>query len=307
MKLLRSCHGAGNYDAGSHGSQPITPAFDLAVYRSTSLIRNAFEDDVREGELEDRLYWKSYDSSDRAGNLLASGTSLRQGQPDTAAASVVVWCRVGRITGKDGGMIRAFLAASTMAFGLVACGGNGIASRTESSMDVPAYVQDMIAADFPADGQIHMRKTGKFQVAPTTLFCEMDASVDHEIKELGVAGIGIDGVKLAEAIRALGQSDYIHGSSRQRILRSGRCSDDGANIIYLGHALLNRTGDPYKLVLAVWQSDPSLGGAVWVGAMERLEGGPRPEISNPLGTDPLPFEIRADVTSLSSNFIKDAM
>lgn len=166
-------------------------------------------------------------------------------------------------------MMRMFLTLTTLTIGLIACGNLGTGHSVGETTELPAIAQDIIDADFPAGGRLHVRTKGTFQVAPEILLCEMDASVDPTLTELGITGVGIDGVKLAEAIRSLGQSDYLDGSSRQRIIRSGHCSDDGKNIIYRGYALLNRTGAPYKLVLAVWQGDPSRDGAVWVGSVER--------------------------------------
>ena len=74
-----------------------------------------------------------------------------------------------------------------------------------------------------------------------------------------------------------------------------------------GAELANREGQPYKLVLAVWQDDPATGGAVWVGKIERSNDSPRPEIGNPFGTDPIPFEMEAHMKELSDAFVRDLL
>jgi hypothetical protein len=207
--------------------------------------------------------------------------------------------------------LRMAIAASVL--GLSACGAGEVGAGGSGNggsgdvAQVPAEVAQLITVDFPADGQVHVQSQGRFSIKPTTLFCEMDASVSPEIRSLGISGVGIDGVKLTEALSALGQDYYLDGSPRQRTVQSGQCSGAGEAAFYRGYAQNNRTGQPYKLILAVWQGDPASGGAVWVGGVERLEAGPRAQISNPFGTDRLPFEIRADATSLSLAFAQDAL
>lgn len=163
------------------------------------------------------------------------------------------------------------IAIATSVLGLAACGA-GDSSGERSMTDVPDVVRKIMATEFLGDGQIHVQSSGAFKVEPNTLFCEMEASLDPEIRKLGILGMGIDGVKLSAVFKGLGQSDFLHGSPRQRPIRSGECSNDGSNVIYQGYAKRNSAGTPYKLTLAVWQGDPTKGGAVWVGGVERLNG-----------------------------------
>lgn len=152
--------------------------------------------------------------------------------------------------------------------GLAACSsGDGNTARHDA-INVPAEVKRMIATEFPADGQVYDQSNGRFSVKPETMFCEMDATVAPEIKALGFPGMGIDGIILSEAIRSLGQVS----GNRQQTIRGGHCPNNEANIVYWGYAKLNRDGQLYKLMLAVWQGDPAKGGATWVGGVERLDG-----------------------------------
>lgn len=169
------------------------------------------------------------------------------------------------------------LALAAALLGPAACGAcNGFGETNMA--EVPSVVQQFMATKFPGDGQIHVRSRGAFKVEPNTLFCEMDASIDPEIRKLGISGIGIDGTKLIPAINGLGQSDYLDGSPRTQPLDGPYCSDNGSNIIYQGSAQLTGSGNAYKLILAVWQGDPTKGGAVWVGGVERPNGR-RPDVS----------------------------
>ena len=167
------------------------------------------------------------------------------------------------------------VAASVLA--LAGCGtGNGFGETNMA--DMPSVVRQFMATQFPGDGQIHVRSRGTFKIEPNTLFCEMNASIDPEVRKLGILGIGIDGNKLTAAIKGLGQSDYLNGSPRTQPLDGSYCSDNGSNIIYQGSAQLTGSKNAYKLILAVWQGDPTKGGAVWVGGVERMDGR-RPDVS----------------------------
>ncbi len=75
-------------------------------------------------------------------------------------------------------------------------------------------------------------------------------------------------------------------------------------IIY-GRKTDNRNGEPYKLVLAVWQNDSSDPGAIWSGSIQRLSG-KRPDV-----TDSPPFRgrkfwlrqsVKLDVNELNETF-----
>lgn len=121
--------------------------------------------------------------------------------------------------------------------------------------------------EIPTDGSIHVVKRGRFVVAPTTLFCGIDAEVDNSLSKIGVRGLGIDGIILGNALQERGQStQHRDGSNRQRMLDEKHCKDDGNNVIYSGRVAMNRIGKPYRLTLVVRQAN-----ALWQGVIERTQ------------------------------------
>lgn len=122
----------------------------------------------------------------------------------------------------------------------------------------------MMAERFPADGEIHLvHSVGAFQVEPDTQFCTFRP------------GYGIDGTTLSDALNDRGQSTYWNGSPRTNCSTDnlkffGRPAELKRNAVFMRvtHSE-NAIGQPYKLVLAVWQGDPAKGGAAWVGGVER--------------------------------------
>jgi hypothetical protein len=145
------------------------------------------------------------------------------------------------------------------------CGGdkandpvNGPISVAKAAL--PVAVQTMVDAPFAADGEIHVQARGAFVVKADTAICAVRAEIDPSLKK-GAPGFydpGLDGHE---------------GGSLNEPLRNGTiCADNGQNLVSHWKLLKNRNGTPYKLVLAVWQGDVAKGGAVWVGAVERLEG-----------------------------------
>lgn len=157
---------------------------------------------------------------------------------------------------------------------------------------VPAAIEQLMATEFPADGQIHViRAVGRFDIRPETVFCS------------GRDGFVLDGSAVSELLRRLGQQDHLNGSNRSSgITNETPFCRSGNPILVKGRQSNNRDGQPYKLVLAVWQGDTR-----WVAGVERVEGGPRPRIFNPYGTDPLPIELTTDMQSLSAYFIENAL
>lgn len=116
------------------------------------------------------------------------------------------------------------------------------------------------------DGAVHViRKEDQFKVTPNTLFC--DAEIDSGVKVSGWphGRFGIDGPPLSDMLQGLGQNRNRRGRQRQRTLSDEECGQEQSSIRYSGQILNNRSFRPYKLVLAVWQGDPSGGGAVWIG------------------------------------------
>lgn len=131
------------------------------------------------------------------------------------------------------------------------CG--GVAAESHA----PPAIEQLMEADFPTDGQIHVQRRGAFRITPKTVVCYFPD------------GFSVDSQAL---FRALGQTSVSPGGSDRQIVMSDYCAGQPAHVAIKGVQLRNRNGRPYKLVLAVWQGDPTTGGAVWVGGVERLEG-----------------------------------
>lgn len=168
------------------------------------------------------------------------------------------------------------LAAAMLVSG---CGGGGA--------DVPEAVTALMAKEFAADGQVHVQSREKIVIKPETAVCYIGGYFPNS----------------TELFKALGQSASTQSGSRMRPAREERCKSERDAVLSYGTQTPNRSGKPYKLVLAVWQGDVAKGGAYWVGGVERLEKGPRPDIFNPYGTESLPLELEADLELLSQNFI----
>jgi hypothetical protein len=163
---------------------------------------------------------------------------------------------------------------------------------------MPAVVQQMVAAEFPADGEIHEQSRRKIVVGPTTKFCTY------------VPGFGIDG--LNQAFQKIGQSNYVNDTNRTNYTFGDRVSPEcdgkfgSSDIIYIASHLSSRDDKSYRLILSIWQGG-SAGAptAVWVGGIERMDGGSLPDISNPYDRNPLPFKLEEDVRDLSRKFLNN--
>ena len=153
------------------------------------------------------------------------------------------------------------LGVIIMAAALGACGsGSGAGSGSaKPEVAVPAFVQRMVDADFPADGQIHVQSRGKFVIDLKTGFCTFPNS-------FGVSTEAWNEIFLALKI----PSSTPEGVGRANGPVAG-CNHTALpnTVKSRGLQLTNRNGQPYKLVLTVWQGDPAKGGAVWVGEVER--------------------------------------
>ena len=167
-----------------------------------------------------------------------------------------------------------------------------LASCTDSSAPVPASVQAVIDTEFPADGAFHVRSWGRFEVRPETFVCHIRATVDPDLEQGAPTfyGVGIDGVE---------------NGRLNEDLRGRRCVDDGNNIISYWQLVENRTGAPYKIILAIWQGDPARGGAMWVARVERPDG-KRPDVNDTPRFSGREFwrrrSIELDVNEISSRF-----
>jgi len=175
---------------------------------------------------------------------------------------------------------------------------------TDISTQVPPAIHEMMEKTIPADGKFHLiYSKGDFEITPTTRFCTFRP------------GYGLDGRQLRDALQELRQSDYLHGTSRASCQLRNRVGAPGLDELEKGTIVIrmekapNRHGKPYKLVLAVWQRDLAADNAVWVGALERLNG-LRDEYVAIAAEDPEKFEIYSkssadrDASELSEIFLR---
>jgi hypothetical protein len=187
------------------------------------------------------------------------------------------------------------IAVVVMALGLVSCGPNGgLAQEQEKGKQVVVQIEVVPDSEIPTDGSIHVSKRGEFDIQPTTQFCTFRP------------GSGFDGAMLRDALKALGQSDYLDGSPRTNgdfgpDRPSADCS--GVNPVLIRvFQTENRNGKPYRLTLVIRQGD-----AFWQGIVERA-GGQRPDIKEfpPLrvGVDKLTsMSVISDSNDLSLSYI----
>jgi hypothetical protein len=171
---------------------------------------------------------------------------------------------------------------------------------------VPPLIETMMAKDFPADGQIYVESRGAFVVNNDTMFCR------H------LNGLMVQPEAANKLFKKLGQPATLKGGYPRVNGKVGvdRECDLPDQMFVKGEQTTNRQGKPYKLVLAVWQGDPSKGGAYWVGGVERLEGEhlPNPDILHPI-EPPANYKpdkrqlisgsISADISDLSEKFVTD--
>ena len=118
---------------------------------------------------------------------------------------------------------------------------------------VPAFVQQMIDADFPADGAIHVQSRRKFTITENTYFCTYRR------------GFGIGGID--DALERMGQKSRYRGEGIAGENPTPECVEGAAGdrIFVAGNKTMNRNGKPYKLVIAVWQGD-----TIWIAKLERI-------------------------------------
>ena len=189
------------------------------------------------------------------------------------------------------------ICLATMIFALASCGPNsGIARAPENEDDVVQF-ETVPDNEIPTDGSIHVVKRGKFVIGPDTYFCTYRP------------GLGLDGRHLSDAIKSLGQSDYLNGSPRTNDTfgpngLSKHCTH-GAPILIRLFQTDNRTGEAYRLSLVVRQGD-----ALWQGTVER-ENGLMPgvfavadENGRAAGPSKEALSLGADSTNLSREFVR---
>jgi hypothetical protein len=182
---------------------------------------------------------------------------------------------------------------------VAACGNSGDPSRHAVGVgDVPHAVQKMVDAPQPAAGGMRVQRRGGLQVAAGTLFCTINPDVAPSLRQQGVRGTGLVG--LSELLQKWRLPINVDGSHRQRLADPKNCSTSGNPIISKGYVSLNRDGKPYRLVMAFWQGD-----SVWVGSIERGDGGDEPPVFNPYGLNPLPLRVERDTQYISKVFLSE--
>lgn len=186
-------------------------------------------------------------------------------------------------------------------FGFLGAGAASVLGGCSSaeSASIPAFVQAMMDADVPDDGRIHVEQRGRIRISPASLQCIAPARINDGLAQLDVrfAGIG-----LRDVYTALGQPDYINGSSRHGQL-GDRCEDNGENQVVQWVLTSNRNGEPYRLALAIWQGSDNY----WIGQV--IRSGNRPEIKDfpPYRVGPRSrskVSVEVDRKELSSLFVK---
>ena len=143
--------------------------------------------------------------------------------------------------------------------------GCGSASLPEASQPatVPQSVRTMIARPMAAGSRLDEQSRGRFLIRPATLFCQHEGRLAPKLASLDITPAGLDGVELARALAAIGQSDTRDRMPRLVPVTESTCSGSG-NVEIALSIEPNRHGRPYKIVLAAWQGD-----AAWVGRAER--------------------------------------
>jgi hypothetical protein len=120
---------------------------------------------------------------------------------------------------------------------LAACGPVGGSAKEQAVVEIEA-VPD---SEIPDDGSVHVVKRGQFVIAPETIFCTYRL------------GFGLDGAMLSNALKSMGQPDYLNGSPRGNgIFGPNDNNPDcvkGNPVLIRGIQTLNRAGKPYRLTL----------------------------------------------------------
>lgn len=151
-------------------------------------------------------------------------------------------------------MLRIFVRLAVPMLGAVAAPVlQGCADR---GVQVPDFVQEMMDADFPADGQVHSQARGRFRIEPATAFCTFRT------------GHYVPTELLNERLRQIGQNP-MHGGSLRTTYQANVSKEcfSGRSVFMRAVSTPNQQGRPYRVVLAVWQGDSAC-----VGAIERSDG-----------------------------------
>lgn len=146
---------------------------------------------------------------------------------------------------------------------VAACAALAGCDGAPSQRFVPAAIETLMQAEFPADGAIHVRAKGQFLTRPGMAICTYQKNGGVYKMLLG-----------EELLRISNGRDSANGKMLEN---AEECHKVPNPIFRISSQTANRNGEPYRLVLAVWQGDVAHGGAYWVGGVERL-GGVRAEM-----------------------------
>lgn len=175
---------------------------------------------------------------------------------------------------------------------------------------LPAFVEQAMKTPFPADGEIHVvSKQGQFEIGQKVIFCDLEIGSEVAIAGWSAGRFGIDGALLSKVFEYFKQVQNQDGSSRQKTFDDIHCRSKNNTVLYSGQIFSNREGLPYKLVLAVWQTDSKNEYVSWVGGIERInEDYPLFNKANWIGKEEIVSRsIELDVENLGTYFVNDLM
>lgn len=163
------------------------------------------------------------------------------------------------------------LGVIAMASMMAGCGGSGRgeqspeqgANETRTTIaaeepEIPEAVRTWMAADFPADGEVHVQSIGQFEIKPETPVCYLE---------------GMSFISSPDLFGRLRQPWHSSGGDRQELYaRATHCRNDPSAVLIKNLRVINFEDESYKLVGAIWQGDAAHGGAMWVGMVGRSGG-----------------------------------
>ena len=133
---------------------------------------------------------------------------------------------------------------------------------------IPTQVSQAMATTFPDDGQVHVLVArGRFEIKQDTVFCSFpkvgrlnNQALDELFLKLGQPR-EFESQKAGNQWR--GNPEFWDGHGGWVECQTGK------PIASYGQIYPNRSGKPYKLVLAVWQGDSNKDGAIWIAGIEQ--------------------------------------
>lgn len=142
--------------------------------------------------------------------------------------------------------------------------GAGYQSQVLPEPELPKIVSRLLDKNPPADGSFRVSKRDQLRIGPNTIVC-----IFQPKSEFDVPGVNVPSWANADALRSsLARAKGLRladNSERIRYWRHGNCQ--GQRPIFVRPLTLpNRSGGPYRLVVAAWQGDQ----AIWIGSVERI-------------------------------------